>query len=149
GNSPRRASLASLSASSRSLLRLTLRHRHRSSPCVCTTTAVTPAIAEPTSYTHPATSHVSTTSSTPPFAAAWLVSSSVTVAGVVWSVSKRCSPVAASITQQTLLNLPRSSPRIVAYPMQSSCGKEPPPIFKDRRRDSMGSLERNAAAVYF
>ena len=33
--------------------------------------------------------------------------------------SKRCAPVAASITQQTLLNLPRSNPRIVAYPMQS------------------------------
>ena len=35
----------------------------------------------------------------------------------------RYGALAVFIAQQTLLNLPRSRPRIVAYPMQSSCGK--------------------------
>src|SRR5436305_7428650 len=71
------------------------------------------------------------------------------LAGVLASVWNACRPVVASIAQQTLLNLPRSRPRIVAYPMQSSSGKKPPPIVTGRRRDCMGSLERTGPAVYF
>ena len=113
GSSPRCAIRASFSASSRSVLRLTLVHRHASWQGLATATGNPSAVA--TSWTQPHTSHVSNTTSTAAASAgvrACDASRSWTAAGVVASDWNRWPPPAGSNRQATLLNLPRSTAMI-------------------------------------